>query len=97
MRQHKQKKFVLKRLNTNLNFSFVLHETTQTEEICGEETKYKFKFIFFYMRQHKQKKFVVKRLNTNLNLSFVLHETTQTEEICDEETKYKFKFIFCFT
>ena len=47
MRQHKQKKFVVKRLNTNLNLSFVLHETTQTEEMCGEETKYKFKFFFF--------------------------------------------------
>ena len=96
MRQRKQKKFVVKILNTNLNLSF-LQETTQTEEICGEDTKYKFKFIFFYMRRHKQKKFVVNILNTNLNLSFVLYETTQTEKICGEDTKYKFKFIFCFT
>ena len=61
---------MVKRLNANLNLSFVLHETMQTEEICGEDTKYKFKFIYFYKRQHKQKKFVVKIQNTNLNLSF---------------------------
>ena len=50
------------------------------QEICGEETKYKFKFIFFYMRQHKQE-ICGEETKYKFKFIFFLHETTQTRNL----------------